>query len=123
MRFKSERVRLSGLSVTGDTPNARPGPLAQVLSYLATALALVLALAFSAVVFGLLLCIGLLVGIWFWWKTRSLRRQMQEAADAATSNRPAPDHATGHRHAEGEIIEGVGVRIEEETSRLTDAER
>lgn len=47
MRFKSERMRLSGLSAAGGMER-NASPLARILSYLVTAVALVLALAFSA---------------------------------------------------------------------------
>lgn len=114
MRFRSERVRLSGLSAAGSM-DRHSSPLARFFSYLATAVALILALAFSAVIFGLLLFAGALVGTWFWWKTRALRRQMQETAEAMAAGTA---HAEGG--GEGEIIEGVGVRIHEERANLTE---
>ncbi|SMB31224.1 conserved exported protein of unknown function [Sterolibacterium denitrificans] len=113
MRFRSKRMRLSGLSAAGGMER-NASPLARVLSYLVTAVALVLALAFSAVIFGLLLFAGILVGAWFWWKTRALRRQMQEAAEAMAAT------GTAHAEGEGEIIEGVGVRIHEDRFGLAE---
>lgn len=112
MRFKSERIRLT---TTLSPPHAQApsvNPLLRVLSYLATALALVVALAFSAVVFALLLFVGALAGVWLWWKTRSLRRQMQDAA--ATMQTASAAQAYAEQQGGGEIIEGIGIRIDED---------
>ena len=121
MRFRTDRVRLSVHSGHRATP-ASSNPLLRLFSYLLTGLLLVAALAFSAVFFVLLLAAGLLFGIWFWWKSRALRQQMRAMADSLDAqtrawSASATDHAANAasaRQGTGDIIEGVGVRIEDD---------
>lgn len=42
------------------------------------ALLLLAAFTFSLLLFAVLAIAGLLVGLWLWWKTRELRRQLRE---------------------------------------------
>ena len=83
------RARLAGAS-----PGART-PISKLIGKIVTAVAsiavLAVALLFSIVFFAVVLTIALLGGGYVWWKTRALRKQMQE--------RPS-----GGRVIEGEVI-------------------
>ena len=77
-----------------------------------------LALMFSAVVFVVLAIAALGFWIYFWWKTRALRRALQEQGQAGGFDTPAgagdrPSSNAGASNAP-EIIEGESVRIDED---------
>jgi hypothetical protein len=94
------------------------GVLAQVLTLIVSAVLLVAALAFSAVFLAVIAVAGLILWIYFWWKTRALRAhlrlQMEQQADG---QRPdfKPQAA---EPASGDIIEGEAVRVVDEKNRL-----
>lgn len=48
------------------------------ITLLASVVLLILALVFSAVVLAVIAVLGLVVWVWFLWKTRKLRRAMRE---------------------------------------------
>ena len=66
-----------------------------ILALLAGAILLILGFLFSVVVLAVIAALGLAVGGYLWWKTRTLRRAMREQA---------PD---------GQIIDGEAVVVEE----------
>ncbi len=78
----------------------------------------VLALMFSAVLLLVILAVVVFGGAWLWWKTRAVRRQIREAQAqvrqmqraAAAAGEPQPFRAEIYQ---GEIIEGVAVRVDE----------
>lgn len=83
----------------------------RVLTFVLTAAMVVLALTFSLAILAVAAVVGLLVAGWFWWKTRTLRKTMQEAMREATAARDAgwqqrPEDAT----APGQVIDGECVR-------------
>ncbi|NWG31341.1 MAG: hypothetical protein HXY29_07585 [Rhodocyclaceae bacterium] len=87
------------------------GVFGKLLTAIAGAALLVIGFMFSVVVLAVAVVVGLGIWSWFWWKTRKLRREIDEhlrdqAADAA-------------RPAEGEVIEGEAVVVEETTIRAT----
>ncbi len=92
------------------------GPLAQALALVVGAILLVLGFMFSLVLLAVFVAVGLMLGAWFFWKTRHLRKAMREAA--ATRGPPQ----TG-----GDVIEGEAVIVEEyrvsETAVLPDDTR
>ncbi len=89
---RARRIRLS-----------RPGLLRRLLAYGATAVLLVLALMFSAVILSLLALAGLLVAGYLWWKTRSLRKMARQFDEqAAEYNMEAADENA----PSGVVIEG-----------------
>jgi hypothetical protein len=69
--------------------------LKNVLALLTGAVTLILGIMFSVVVIAVLAALGLLVGGYFWWKTRKLRQAMRE------------------RRPGGTVIEGEAVVVEE----------
>ena len=73
--------------------------LKNLLGLLTGAILLLLGFMFSVVILSVLAVIGLGVWIYFWWKTRALRRAMQ-----ANVPRQEPD---------GQIIDGEAIVVEE----------
>lgn len=57
---------------------AAQGLPARILSLVAGVVLLVLALTFSLLLFAVVTAVAAVVGLYLWWKTRDLRRQMRE---------------------------------------------
>ena len=77
------------------------GPLGQALALMVAAILLVLGFMFSLVLLVVFVAVGLMLGAWFFWKTRHVRRAMREAGVM----RSPP--------ADGDVIEGEAVIVEE----------
>ncbi|TAJ19950.1 MAG: hypothetical protein EPO47_11665 [Rugosibacter sp.] len=73
--------------------------LKNLLGLLTGAILLLLGFMFSVLILSVIAVIGLGVWIYFWWKTRALRRAMQ-----ANMPRQEPD---------GQIIDGEAIVVEE----------
>lgn len=104
------------MRINFDPRRAPGGPLGQILATLAAVVLLVLAFMFSLVVFAVLAVVGLGFWAWFWWKTRALRRQLREQAEAGAfseMNTPPPG-------GNGTIIDGESVRVDDERRQLAD---
>ena len=89
---------------------------ARVVGVVVGVIALGLALMFSAVVFVVLAVAGLALWGYFWWKTRALRRQMQEQMERMQQQGfepPFPQPA-----ADENVIDGEAVRVDEDRPRL-----
>lgn len=78
-------------------PGQPPGPLAKAAAFVLSAIFVVLAFMFSLVALAAVAVGGLLLGGWLWWKTRRLRKQMQQMREA----QPVRDE---------QVIEGEFVR-------------
>lgn len=74
------------------------GLLTKVLAALAGAVLLVLGFMFSLAILALAVVAGLAAWGWFWWKTRELRKTMQQ------------------RPADGHVIEGEAIVVDEYSS-------
>lgn len=106
------------MPINSDGPTERSGgPLARILSILAAVLALGLALMFSVVVFVVIAVAGSVFWLYFWWKTRELRRRIKEQADLAGHARNSTRDSSGPQ-ASGEIIEGEAVRVVDERKQI-----
>lgn len=79
-------------------PTSLPGKL---LALVAGVILLVLGVMFSLMLLVVFVAVGLLLGAWFFWKTRHVRKAMNEARMA------------GHPPADGNVIEGEAVVVEE----------
>ena len=77
-----------------------------------------LALMFSAVVFVVLAVVALGLWVYFWWKTRAIRAQLEEQMRAQAQYRNAGSQTTGAT-SDGDVIEGEAVRVAE-TERMLD---
>lgn len=90
--------------------------LARIVGVVVGVIALGATLMFSAVVFVVLAIAGLALWGYFWWKTRVLRRQMQEQMEQMRTQgfespfRQAP--------ADENVIDGEAVRVDEDRNRL-----
>jgi hypothetical protein len=80
--------------------SAGNGLLARVLTAVASIVILMVAFILSFVIFAAVAGIALLAGGYIWWRTRALRRHLQE-------------HPPGGRVIEGQVIsDGAGRRTE-----------
>ena len=87
-----------------------PQAFAKLIAPLLSLIAVLAVLVFSVVALPVVLLLIAGVGGWFWWKTRGLRRQMQEALAAAQAGtRPGPAADPSER-ATGQVIDGECVR-------------
>ena len=101
-----------GSSLPGQTP---PGPLAKIIAFLLSAAFLTLAFMFSLVALAVVAVLGVALGGWLWWKTRTLRKQMRAAEDSLRGGATG----TGTAAAGGTtIIEGEFVREASASERL-----
>jgi ABC-type nickel/cobalt efflux system permease component RcnA len=91
------------------------GVLAQVLTLVFSVVALGAAFMFSLVMFAIVAVAALIFGLFFWWKTRALRKQMREQMLNQSSGTPHFETAS-----DSDVIEGEAVRVVDERSRLTD---
>ncbi|MCF8198079.1 MAG: hypothetical protein K9J42_04890 [Sulfuritalea sp.] len=79
----------------------------QVLALIAAVLLLIPLFMVSAVVFAVVLVIGLFGFAWFWWQTRAVRRELRahmEAQQAVWEKNASPDDSTSGIIIEGEVI-------------------
>lgn len=81
--------------------NPPTGLVGKMLALVAGTILLVLGFMFSLVLLAVFVAVGLMLGAWFFWKTRHVRKAMREAG--AMRNPPA----------DGNVIEGEAVIIEE----------
>ncbi len=91
------------------------GPLAKLLGATVAIAAIVAGLFLSVFVLAGLLIAGLAAGGWFWWRTRSLRRQFREtlaAAELAAARQAEALRESASKTAEapGTVIEGDFIR-------------
>ncbi len=88
----------------------RTGPLGRALAFAAGGVVLLAGLFVSAVVFSVLLVVGVGVAGWFWWKTRGLRKQLRERM--AQMQRAQSGAAAGPASApsSGDVLDGDFIR-------------
>jgi hypothetical protein len=99
----------------------RSGPLGRALAIVAGGVVLLAGLFVSAVVFSVLLVVGIVAGGWFWWKTRALRKQlgermaqMQRMQAGARPGGPGPE-------APADVLDGDFIReADRQESRPSD---
>lgn len=80
------------------------GPLQKVAAIAAAVLVFGLALTFSVLFFAVVVAVGGLIWGYVWWKTRNLRKVMQEAQAQARGRAPRGPAA------DGTVIEGEVLR-------------
>ena len=105
------------MNTSFNPPGGEKGPLARVLTVIVGLLALAAAFMFSLVVFAVLAVAGLLFWLYFWWKTRELRRQMREQLENQM-NAPGFDVPPTGPVSDGEVIEGEATRVVDESKRI-----
>lgn len=93
-------------------PPAKPHSLLRRFAGVIVAVAVaIVALMFSVVFLAVIAVVGVIAGIYLWWKTRAVRRQMREfsaQAQSARCERPASNDGV----FEGEVIRVVEPRDE-----------
>lgn len=62
-----------------------PGVFTRIFAIVAAGGLAVLTFMFSLVIFSIVLAVGLIGGLYLWWKTREVRKQMRAAAEAAAA--------------------------------------
>ena len=82
----------------------KPSLLRKTAAVAVFAVTAVAAVMFSAVLLAFLLLIGAIAGLYFWWKMRGVRKQMQQFG--------MQDVETFEVHEEGTVIEGEAVRVD-----------
>ena len=100
-------------------PSGRPPQslAARIVGAVCAVIAFGVALMFSAVVFVGLALAALAFWGYFWWKTRALRRAMQEQM-RTQGFEPPPGDAPRNAPGEANVIEGESVRVDEERKRI-----
>lgn len=81
-----------------------PGWLRKAAAAITTVALATFALIFSAVLLSIILTIGGIAWIYLWWKTRAVRKQMQQFM-------PGNESMEGEAF-EGEVFEGEVVRVQ-----------
>lgn len=86
---------------------APQGVLGKLLTFIFGAAFVVIAFMFSLIALAVVAVAGVLIGGWFWWKTRAVRKQMREMQEKMqTGNRPSAEQSV----MDGLIIEGEVIR-------------
>jgi membrane protein implicated in regulation of membrane protease activity len=80
--------------------------LKNILALITGTVVLILGFVFSLVLFAVLISLGLLAWGFWWWKTRALRKAMQE------------QHGQRGTATAGVVIEGEAVVVEEAQTRI-----
>lgn len=97
-------------------PPGNRNPLQKLLALVVTAALVTLGLMFSAVLFVVVLVVVAFGGIYLWWKTREVRRQMRQMQDAVReyqTQRAAMERDMYRDDAfQGEVIEGEAVHVD-----------
>ncbi len=94
------------------------GVFAQVVTAIVGVVVLIGAAMFSLVFLAVIAVAGLIFLVYFWWKTRAIRAQLEEQMRAQAQYRNAGSQTTGAT-SDGDVIEGEAVRVAE-TERMLD---
>ena len=96
-------------------PRSPKGILAQLFTVVVGAILLGAAFMFSLVFFAVLAISGVILWLYFWWKTRALRQQMRDQPPLSPADFVRP---TENTPTSGEIIEGEATRVPEAHRQL-----
>jgi UPF0716 family protein affecting phage T7 exclusion len=110
-RYDNPRLRYSGARGRGFLPASAAGLLGRAVAIAAGGLILVAGLFVSAVVFSMMLVVGLAAGGWLWWKTRHVRRELRERMEEMRGMQPG-DHVRG-----ADVIDGDYIRNSDRPAR------
>ena len=87
------------------------GPLEQALTVILGVIVIGLSLMFSLVLFAVVAILGLIFVLYFWWKTRELRKQLRNQSAAQMSSPTSRAPAAETSIDGGAVIEGEAVRV------------
>ena len=93
-----------------------PGPLAKLAAFVLSAAFMVLAFMFSLVALAVVAVLGVALGGWLWWKTRTLRKQMQQMREA--QQQMGTRQGTEQPARSDQVIEGEFIREVPPAQRL-----
>lgn len=91
-------------------PSSPGGMLGKIVTPVLTAVLAVLALTLSAVLVGVVLVVGVFAWAYLWWRTRTLRKQMQAHAPRTERTRAYDIDRESARG--GVVVEGEVTRVE-----------
>lgn len=94
-------------------PGDQPNLLQKSFAIVGAVVLAGLALMFSAVLLVFLVIAGALAAALLWWKTRELRKQMQQAKGFPPPGAAMEDDLFRGEMAGGRVIEGEAVRVED----------
>ena len=93
------------------------GVFAQVVTAIVGVVVLIGAAMFSLVFLAVIAVAGLIFWIYFWWKTRAIRAQIEQQMRAQAQYRSADPQAAAPA-SEGDVIDGEAVRVAESDRML-----
>lgn len=100
-------------------PRQPKGLLAQVLTVIVGTVSIAVAVMFSMVFLAVVAIAGLVIWLYFWWKTRAVRAQLRQQMEAQSRARgPEDSDERSASSTAGDIIEGEAVRVVDEKDRL-----
>jgi uncharacterized membrane protein len=85
-----------------NSPAKSAGLLRKLVALIVTATLVGLVLMFSVVLLAIIIVVGAIAGIYLWWKTRELRKQMRDFASRAAVRE--------EKARENDVIEGEVIR-------------
>ena len=92
------------------SPSIGPGGwIARIGTFIVAAVMAVLGFMVSLAFFSFIAAVGVIAFIWVWWKTRDLRKQMQQDLDAMNAGFNAAQ-SSDRSSATQEIFEGEVIR-------------
>lgn len=109
----TERIHLSSPqrgNPSGSLRAGPAGPLGRALAVIVGGMILVAGLFVSALVFSVLIAVGIVAGGWFWWKTRDLRRQLRERMAQMQRMDAGPPPGDPGRDPSGQVLDGDFIR-------------
>lgn len=108
------------MSINFDPSKKPKGLFAQALTIIASVVLLVGAFMFSLVFFAVIAVAGLILWIYFWWKTRAIRAHMRKQMEQQASGQGPDFKPQASESASGDVIEGEAVRVVDERNRLSE---
>lgn len=96
------------------------GVFARVLTAVASVVLLIGAFMFSLVFFAVIAVAGVILWLYFWWKTRAIRAHLRQQMEQQGRGQAPDSTSPASAPASGEIIEGEAVRVVEERNRLAE---
>jgi uncharacterized membrane protein YccC len=96
---------------------SQSGPVAKFLAFTLGVAALAAGLFLSVFVFAGLLVVGGVAGVWIWWRTRGLRKQLKESLKTAEEHIAAARTQEQRRAGEPTIIDGDYIRPKDDQPR------
>jgi hypothetical protein len=108
------QLSMKYIAYTTARPPSLLGRAALAVSTVALA---AVAVMFSAVLLTVILIVGAIAGVWLWWKTREVRRQMRHMQETVQDFQTRNAAAEGEAF-QGEVFEGEVIRVDRSDSSM-----